>query len=311
MRKKRETMTAAELVAARERLGWSTERMSEEIGVLPAEAEALEAGSLPVSAETARIVRILVRLEERGAVLRASGLPECAEFAALDARIAAVMNEMEPLELQHALETLLAHEAGCPVCQARVEYLDAHAPPLPDDGFSPWARVLGWPDRMTDRLPGILRPPRGPAGEYRRMGIFFAAYLTAFAALVIGGGVALELLTGRTGEDSALRFAFYLPMLAAAYLVGGYVAGAAWDATRGIRHRLLGYVLRGGATAAAMYGAMMLMLPLMMEDDVPALVYLAGVGVLTVFGALAGAGKWLKDWKMDDLPPPPRPPFSP
>ena len=28
---------------------------------------------------------------------------------------------------------------------------------------------------------------------------------------------------------------------------------------------------------------------------------------LAVLGALAGAGKWLKDWKMDDLPPPPRP----
>lgn len=88
--------------------------------------------------------------------------------------------------------------------------------------------------------------------------------------------------------------------------MGGYGAGAVWDATRGIRHRLMGYVLRGGGTAAAMYGAMLLMLPLLKDDAVPPLVYLAGVGVLTGFGALVGAGKWMKDRWMDDLPDPPR-----
>jgi hypothetical protein len=34
--------------------------------------------------------------------------------------------------------------------------------------------------------------------------------------------------------------------------------------------------------------------------------YLAGVGALTVFGTVAGAGKWMKDRWMDNLPEPAR-----
>lgn len=56
----------------------------------------------------------------------------------------------------------------------------------------------------------------------------------------------------------------------------------------------------------AMYGAMMLLMPVLKQDDVPVLGYVAGVGALTVFGAVAGAGKWMKDRWMDDLPAPPR-----
>ncbi|HEX6372344.1 MAG TPA: hypothetical protein VF006_25720 [Longimicrobium sp.] len=305
MRREKETMTAAELAATRERLEWSRERMAEEVGILPAEVEALEAGSLPVPAETAANVRMLAALEERQAILRASGLPECGELGAMEAGFTAAAERGEEAR-GLAIQAMLSHEAECPVCQARVAYLQAHAPPMPWMELPLWMRALGGLGGLADRLPAPVRPPQGPRGEYRRFGIVMGVYLTVFASAVIAIGIVGELVTGSAGEESALRFALGLPLLAAAYLVGGYVAGATWDATRGIRHRLIGYVLRGGGTAAAMYGAVGLMLPLLEDEAMPPLAYLAGVGVLTGFGALVGAGKWMKDRWMDDLPEPPR-----
>ncbi|HEU4882740.1 MAG TPA: hypothetical protein VFT45_10855 [Longimicrobium sp.] len=302
--RKKQTMTAAELAATRERLGWDTEQMSREIGILPAEMEALEAGSLSVPAETAEIVRMLAALDERQAILRASGLPECARLDELEAGFAAVAAAGGEAR-EYALQTLVAHEAGCPVCQGRVAYLNEHAPPMPDLHLPLWMRAFGGLARLGDRLPAPLRPPPGPAGEHRRMGVFIGGYLTVFAVLLVAMSVVLELVAGRRGEDSVLEFAPVLPVLTVAYLVGGYVAGAAWDATRRIRHRFIGYVLRGAGTAAALYGAMTMVLPLLKDVDIPVLGYLAGVGILTVFGGLAGAGKWLKDRWMDDLPEPP------
>jgi transcriptional regulator with XRE-family HTH domain len=303
MRREKQTMTAAELAATRERLGWSRERLSEEVGLLPAEVEALEAGSLPVPPVTAETVRMLVAFDERQAILRASGLPECGELRAMEAGFTAAAGRGgEARDL--AIQAMLSHEAECPVCQARVAYLQAHAPPMPRVELPLWMRALTWLGGFADRLPAPLRPPPGPRGEYRRFGIVMGAYLTAFATALIGIGIAVELVTGSAGEDSALGFAPALPLLAAAYLAGGYVAGAVWDATRGIRHRLIGYVLRGAGTAAAMYGAMGVMVPLVDDEAMPPLVYLAAVGGLTVFGALAGAGKWMKDRWTDDLPEP-------
>ena len=297
-------MSAAELAATRERLGWSRERLSEEVGILPAEVEALEGGSLPVPAATAENVRMLAVLEERQALLRASGLPECAGLGAMEAGFtAAAWRGGEARDL--AIQAMLSHEAECPVCQARVAYLEAHAPPMPRMDLPLWIRVLGGLGGLADRLPAPLRPPPGPRGEYRRFGIVMGAYVTAFVTALIGIGIAVELVTGRAGEDSALGFAPALPLLAAAYLVGGYVAGAVWDATRGIRHRLIGYVLRGGGSAAAMYGAMGVMIPLLDNDAMPPLLYVAGVAGLTGFGAVAGAAKWMKDRWTDDLPDPP------
>jgi hypothetical protein len=154
---------------------------------------------------------------------------------------------------------------------------------------------------MIERLPGVLFP-RGPAGKYRRLGIIIGAVLTGAVALADVAGVMLR--TGSTGEDPALKLS--LPMFAVAYLVGCYAAGAVWDATGCVRHRFTGYVLRGAGTAAAMFGPIVMVLPRMTDVDIPALFYLAIVGVLTVFGGLAGAGKWLTDRWMGELPAPPK-----
>lgn len=306
MRPKKQTMTAAELAATRERLGWSRERLSEEVGILPAEMEALEAGSLPVPAHTAEDVRMVAAFEEHRAILRASGLPECGELGAMQAGLAAAAERGEEARVL-AIEATLSHEAQCPVCQPQVAYLQAHARPMPRMELPLWIRALGWLGGLADRLPAPLRPPHGPRGEYRRFGIVMGAYLTVVASAILAFGVVLELVTGSAGEPSALRLALFLPLLAVAYLLGGYVAGGVWDATRGIRHRLVGYLLRGGGTAAAMYGAMGLTLPLLplpKDDVMPPLVYLAAVVGLTGVGALVGAGKWMKDRWTDDLPDP-------
>jgi transcriptional regulator with XRE-family HTH domain len=304
MRRKKETMTAAELAATRERLGWSLERMSEEVGILPAEVQALEAGSFPVPAETAEDVRMLVVLEERRAILRASGLPECGELGAMEAAFPAAAGRGEESR-DLAIEAMLSHEAECPVCRARVAYLEAHAPPMPRMRLPLWMRALGWLGGLADRLPAPLRPPPGPRGEYRRFGIVIGGYFTAFASAIIGFGVVWELVAGRAGEDSVLGMALALPALAAAYLVGGYVAGGAWDATRRIRHRFIGYVLRGGGTAAAMYGVVGLVAPLMVDDGLPLALYPVLVAGTAVLGGMIGAGKWLRDRWMHDLPEPP------
>jgi hypothetical protein len=154
---------------------------------------------------------------------------------------------------------------------------------------------------MMERLPGVLFP-RGPAGKYRRLGIIIGALLTGAVALAYVAGVLMDPRAGRTGEDPALKLS--LPMFAVAYLVGSYAAGAVWDATGRVRHRFSGYVLRGAGTAVAVFGPIVMVLPWMTDVDIPALFYLAIVGVLTVLGGLAGTGKWLTDRWMDDLPEP-------
>lgn len=179
------------------------------------------------------------------------------------------------------------------------------AQPLPPPEPRPPVRgVAAWV-RMTERLPEALFPP-GPAGEHRRFAVLMGALLTAAVTLVIGVGALVELRTGRTGDHPSLEQVPSLPLIAAAYMVGSYLAGAVWDATRRIRHRFVAYVLRGAGTVAAMCGTTMLVLPWMLDSPMPALGYLIIVGGLTGVGAVIGACKWLTDWFMDDLPRPPR-----
>lgn len=304
LRKKKQEMTAAELAATRERLGWSRERMSEELGLLPAEAEALEAGSISVSREVAATLRELGLAHERQRILDESGLPACAEADALAAAVYDAFRGGDPAVAEGVVDALVRHERQCGVCQPRAEYLRVHGPRDPGPRLPLWMRVLGGIGILVDRLPRPLRPPSGPRGEHRRTGIFLGAYLTVAAGLIIGGFAAVEVVTGSTGEESVLQPALALPVLAVAYVAGGYLAGAAWDATRGIRHRLAGYVLRGGATAAAMYGAMGLAMPFLDVEPLSLAEFLVFLAILTVFGAVAGAGKWIWDRWMDDLPEP-------
>lgn len=298
---KKQTMPPAGLVEVRERMGWDQARLAEELGLLPAELAAMEAGAIAVPREVATILPQLELAYERQRILDESGLLACAEADALAAGVKVAFQSGDSEAAQQAVDSLVRHERRCGVCQARVEYLRVHGPPDPGPRPPLWMRGLAWIGTLADRLPRPLRPPPGPRGEYRRFGFVMGAYLTTGATLIIGSFAVLELVRGRRpGEDSALEMALILPVIAAAYMVGGYAAGAAWDATRSIRHRLLGYVARGAATAAALYGAMAIVAPFIDTEQVSPPFFVAMVAALTVFGGLVGAGKWLKDrWAHD------------
>jgi hypothetical protein len=76
------------------------------------------------------------------------------------------------------------------------------------------------------------------------------------------------------------------------YFVGFFLAGWVFDATRRIRHRFVGYVIRGALGAAAIYGTIGLMMPAFEKDftygDVPIV-----AGVLMVVGAIGGGILWV------------------
>jgi hypothetical protein len=318
MRKKQVEMTAAELVAGRETLGWSRDQMAEALGLLPAHLDACEAGSLPVPSETAWGVRAALVAEEQRRVLEASGLPECPQAAALQDAMDAAVDAGGVEAAEEEIDAVLAHERTCPVCRAREAYLNAHAPPLPELDAGGVNRVVAALLALPDRLPGPLRPPPGLRGEYRQVSVVMAAFLSAVALVASGTALVLQLVTGDVGTSEVLRWLATMAAVIPAYFAGGMVAGAAWDATRGIRHRFIGYVLRGGATAAAMYGAIGLVMPMIPEGTLSGSESAAGValgpvsGVLSgvlfgaLFGALFGVGKWIWDWRNAALPDPPR-----
>lgn len=306
MRKKQVKMTSAELVEARRTLEWGRERMSGELGLLPAELEAYEAGSLAVPADTAWLVRAMLATREQGRVLQASGLAECPRAAALHDALEAAVDRGGVRASEREAEALLEHAEACGVCRARTGYLKAHAPPLPPPEMGWSGRALGALAVMTGRLGRLLRLPEGPRGEFRRASVFIAAVLSGIAVAVSAAGLVLGIASGRASASDAGAWLTLLAVLVPAYFVGAILAGAAWDATRGIRHRLAGYVARGAATAAALYGAVGLTLPFIPEQTM-SLSQLPGLLVLlAVLGALFGAGKWARDRAADNLPDPPR-----
>lgn len=78
------TMTAAEFTAACERLGWTHEQAAAEYDLTPSVVAAWERASVKIPRYVAANLRWRAALEERRAVLEASGLPECAELRALE-----------------------------------------------------------------------------------------------------------------------------------------------------------------------------------------------------------------------------------
>lgn len=291
-------MTAAEFAAARERLGLSVEQVAAELHLAPSVVAAWERGDLKVPRDTAALLAWRAALAEQEAVLAASGLPECPVAAELDrAAVAAVGGDA----FDATAGALAAHADGCPACQARAAHLERHAPPLPELPVPRWARAVAWAAGLGDRLPPGLRPPAGEAGEGRRMGLLIAAAFSALAAAVVAVGfVALVATVGwprLTWRDAAA-----LPVIVTGYIVGFFLAGAAFDATRSIRHRFGGYVLRGALAAGAIYGTIGLAMPLIDSEarlgDVPLF-----AGLFAAFGAVAGAVLWIRARLTGKLPP--------
>lgn len=293
------TMTAAEFTAARERLGWTAEQAAAEYDLTPSVVAAWERGTVKIPRDVARDLRWRAALEERKAVLDASGLPECPEARTLDQ--AAAQKEGE--ELIAGLEALTTHAKACPVCRARSEYMDRHAPPLPEFPMPRSVRVFGAFEALVKRLPAPLRPADGAAGEGRLIALGIAALLSAFvvAMLVLVGASRLA-----THGWEADWWGASLTILAAVipgYFIGFYLAGAAFDATRRVRHRPVGYVARGALAMGAIYGTIGLIMPLIDAEsrfaDVP--IFAGGFAVL---GAVVGGVLWVRDRLRGKLPKP-------
>lgn len=291
------TMTAAEFTAARERLGWTHEQAAAEFDLTPAVVAAWERGTVKIPRDVAANVRWQAALEEQRVLLEASGLPKCEEMLAL---VAATRGK-EGKQLIAAFEPIAAHTASCPLCRARDEYASRHGPPIPEPPMPLWVRAFGGFDSLVNRLPAPLRPAKGPAGEGRRTGLGIAAVLSLF---VIGILVLASVGRVRSHGWGGGWWREPLTILAAvvpAYFVGLYLAGAAFDATRRVQHRFIGYVARGALALGAFYGTIGLVMPLMESDmkysDVPII-----AGGLAALGAVIGGVLWVTDRLRGKLP---------
>lgn len=281
-------MTREEFAAARATLGLSIDEVAAELNIPPHSVASMESGAIRVPTRIARELGFRAALHTRQRVLDESGLPECPTAAALE-------RDAMGAEGQPALalfEKLAAHSADCPQCKARSEYLERHAPPLPEYPLPGWIRAIGWMDRQLSRLPGFLRVPDRDAGEGRRIGVFTAA---GFSLLAIGIAT-FALISGAVSGASTpgwwrdpIAIAVFVPI---AYFVGFFLAGWGFDATRRIRHRFIGYVVRGAVGAAAVYGTMGVIMPAVDrgEDwhDLPLL-----VAIFAMLGALGGGILWV------------------
>jgi hypothetical protein len=79
------------------------------------------------------------------------------------------------------------------------------------------------------------------------------------------------------------------------YFIGFYLAGAAFDLFRPIRHRFIGYVLRWGIGGAIVYGTISLLMPLLEDDPMSAGDSLIFALLLGGVCGVIGAGLWVKD----------------
>ena len=281
-------MTPEEFTAARGTLELSVEEIAAELNLPLHSVEAMEAGTIRVPGRVAKDLAFRVALRQRQAVLEASGLPECPTAAALER--AATGAEAE--SAMSLFEKLTAHSASCPACKARSEYLDSHAPALPEYPMPAWIRGIGWIDQQLGRIPRFLRPPEGDAGEGRRIAVFTAA---GFSLLAIGIGLLAAVLSALGHASDAgwwrepLAIAVLVPI---AYFIGFYLAGWGFDLTRGIRHRFDGYVVRGALAAASIYGTIGLVMPALDEKfhlrELPVM-----IAFFTVFGAIGGGVLWV------------------
>src|SRR5688500_7790760 len=174
-------MTSEELTATRERLGLSADQLAADYNVTPHVVAAWERGTLRVSRDIAQQLRWRVAIVERQAVIAASGLAECRVAESLDQ--AAVGRKGQALV--EAWDRLKEHGDSCPVCRARVEYVELHGPALPELPMPWWARLFIAINALIDRLPAGLRPPDGVQGKGRRMGLWAGFAFSALAIVIV------------------------------------------------------------------------------------------------------------------------------
>lgn len=149
-------MTAAELTAARERLGLSAHELAWELGLHRDVYAAYEDGREKLSKKQTRLIAFLLAAAEREAALEQSGLPTCTwveqwqrEEPPLDAKLESQVAHMERAE---------AHRRTCDVCQARERFVKERFPEMPELPAPAWARAVGTLTRWVEGRPEWMRP---------------------------------------------------------------------------------------------------------------------------------------------------------
>lgn len=290
-------MSPAELAAARTTLGRTPAQFAEDVELTLYELEAMEAGRAKIPTLVAVMARSRVADHRIQESLAASGLPECEEGKRLAERLAQATDAMledeawdETEESEAATAALQRHMESCALCIARREHSTRHAPPMRELHEGPFMRAMGGLLTLGERLPGPLRVPKGASGSGRRMGIGIAGFLSVFVAAIPVGIVLVASLARSDFVDAGKAIVGWLG-ISAAYFVGFYLAGWAWDLTRPLRHRFVGYVLRGALAWSAIYGIVALLMTAAGEGT---LAFAAG---FTLFmggvGAVGGAGFWV------------------
>lgn len=283
-------MMATEFAEARKRLGWTPIEAAVEYNVTPNVIEAFERGSVKIPSTIARDIRFRSAMQERQAVLAASGLPECSVAVGLDRAVAG----KKGAELIAATDEFLEHVKSCEMCRERREYVERHGPPLPELPTFLFFRIGGWAGALLSRLPGALRPPQGNAGNGRRIGFLMGGALSALACAM----VLLDTIARVTHLGWAPRWwqePVALGVIIPAYFVGFYLAGWVWDALRPVHDRFIGYVLRWGLAGVAIYGAIAVAMPFLDDEPMSLQESLGFIEYIGAVWALIGAGLWVKD----------------
>ena len=147
-------MSAAELIRARETLGYSANTLAADLGLPPAVVAAWEDGRDRVPRHIARDLRWRAAVTARHQAIDASGLPQCEWVTTFEAR----PQPQRAKALTAHLGELLKHSEGCPACLARAAFADEHCPPLPPQPMPLWVVAVGKIGTFQDRLPTWARP---------------------------------------------------------------------------------------------------------------------------------------------------------
>ena len=205
-------MNGPALVAARQRLGLTTDQLAAELGIPPHAYRACEEGRAALPRRGAGHLAFRLAAVERADALHDSGLPECAWMAGWDAE-----TPDEPTALTEHLQRGEAHAEGCGVCQARERFVRDRFPAMPAYPQPAWVRVLGVVHARVESLPVWLRP-------------------AAWSALLLAALVSLRVLL-------VLPVAASRPALLLSAL-GAVLAASAAGAIGGLAYGLLGRPLR-------------------------------------------------------------------
>lgn len=155
LRGRRPAVAPDEVRAIRQKAGWTQAQVAEEMGVLPLEVSAWEAGAVPVGPYQAALIRWQIEQAQYAARLPR---PDCDWTRANQARLER-MGEQGLFATQRAKREVAEHTRGCAECM-RVEMLLKEMPAAPEPPVRPGPR--GWMDslrRRIDRLPAWLRVP--------------------------------------------------------------------------------------------------------------------------------------------------------